>query len=55
MSVGVVALKLFLVELLRVDLAPAVDDVGQDEGHEEGHVEHGAQRELAGAGVLERE
>ena len=55
MSVGVVALKLFLVELLRVDFAPAVDDVGQDEGHEEGHVEHGAQRELAGARVLERE
>ena len=55
MLVGVVVLKLFLVEFLGVDLVPAIDDIGQNEGHEEGNVEHGAQRELAGTGVLERE
>ena len=53
--IGVVALNLLLVKLLTVDGAPGVDDVGQHEGHEQRDVEHGGERELAGAGVLKGE
>ena len=48
-SISVVGLYLFLVELLCVNLVPAVNYVGQDDGNEERHVEHGAQGELAAA------
>ena len=50
-----VGLDFFLVEFLLVDGTPAIDDVGEDEGNEEGDVEHGAQRELAAAGVADGE
>ena len=50
-----IGLDLFLVEFLLVDGTPAIDDVGEDEGNEEGDVEHGAQRELAAAGVADGE
>ena len=53
--VGMISLDLGLVELLLVDGTPAIDDVGEDEGNEEGDVEHGAQRELAAAGVADGE
>ena len=53
--VGMIGLDLGLVELLLVDGTPAIDDVGEDEGNEEGDVEHGAQRELAAAGVADGE
>ena len=52
-SVGVVVLDLVLVELLGIDGAPGVDDVGQDEGHEQRDIEHRGERKLAGAGVLD--
>ena len=48
-----VLLNLLFRQFLAVDGAPGVDDVGQDEGDEQRHPEHGAQRELAGAGVLD--
>lgn len=55
-SVGVRAFVQFLAgELLAVDGVPGIDDVGEDEGHEEGDVEHGAEGELAAAGVLHRQ
>ena len=50
-----VGLDFFLVEFLLVDGTPAIDDVGEDEGYEEGDVEHGAQSELAAAGVADGE
>ncbi len=46
---------LFLVKFLLVDGTPAIDDVGEDERNEEGDIEHGAQRELAAAGVADGE
>jgi len=49
--VGVVGLDFLAGDLLRVDGAPGIDDVSQYEGHEQRHPEHGAQGELAGAGV----
>ena len=47
--------KLFLGDFLAVYGAPTVDDVGEDEGHQEGDIEHGAEGELAAAGVLHGE
>ena len=53
--VGVIVLDLVLGEFLGIDGAPGVDDVCQHEGHEQRYVEHRGERELAGAGVLDRE
>ena len=53
--VGVIVLDLVLGELLGIDGAPGVDDVSQHEGHEQRYVEHRGERELARAGVLDRE
>ena len=48
-------MDLVLGELLGIDGAPGVDDVSQHERHEQRYVEHRGERELAGAGVLDRE
>lgn len=53
--IGVAVLKIVLGELLAVDGAPSIDNVGEDEGDEQGDVEHGAEGELTGAGVLHGE
>ncbi len=51
--IGMVGLDFLPVELLLVDGAPGIDNIGKDEGYEQRDVEHGAQGELAGAGVLD--
>ena len=49
--------RVYLVQgqFLLVDSTPSIDDVGQNEGDEQTDVEHGAQGELAAAGVLHGE
>lgn len=48
-------LDVLLVNLAAVDGAPRIDDVSEDEGDEEADHRHRAQREVAGARVLDGE
>lgn len=49
MLIGVLVVNIFLCDFLLIDSPPGIDDVGQHEGDDKADVEHGAQRELAGA------
>ena len=51
----VIGFEFFLGDFFLVDSAPGVDDVGQHERYEQRHPEHGAQGELARAGVNQGE
>ena len=47
--------NLLLVEFLGIYLAPAINDIGQDEWHQERHIEHGAQCELTRTAIRQSE
>ena len=52
--IGVIVVEFVLIEFLGIDGAPSIDDIGQYKGYEQRDVEHRGERELTGAGVLER-
>ena len=53
--ISVIFFDFIFCEFFVIDGAPGIDDVGQHEGHEQRDVEHGGERELTRAGVLDGE
>ncbi len=55
LSVGVIVVNILFGDFFLIDRPPGIDNIGEHEGHEQRDVEHGAQGELRGARVSQRE